>query len=99
MLALAVYGFLLGSVLGIWYRVFVLVPTIVTGALVIAAVAAFQGAELSRTALAMVVLGLLVQAGYAGAIMIQHFVMARDWIARPSLSAAVSPAQRKPRAH
>ncbi len=97
MIALAVYGFLLGSILGIWYRVLVLVPTIVTSAAVIVAVAVFQGTDLSRTALAMIVLGVLVQAGYVCSSLMLHVVMPRGSIARPTLLAALSPGHRKPR--
>jgi len=94
---LAAYGALLGAILGIRYRVFVLVPSIVAGAAIIVAVAMFQGADPARSLLAIIILSLLIQAGYACSSLIRHVVLPNDWMARPSLMAASSLGGRKPR--
>jgi len=96
---LAIYGFVLGSILGLRYRVFVLVPTILTGAAIIIGVAVVQGADVMRSALAIIVLNLLVQTGYICSALIRHVVMRSDWGAHPSPLAALSPGDRKMRAH
>jgi hypothetical protein len=95
---LAAYGALLGAILGVRYRVFVLVPTILAGAALVGAVAMVQGASPLRAAEAMVVLGVLLQVGYICSSLIRHAVVPPDWATRPSLLVASSSGRRKPRA-
>lgn len=56
-------GFL-GAALGIRYRVFVLLPTIVLGSAALIGIACVEGTSPARTVVCIVVLSVATQAGY-----------------------------------
>jgi hypothetical protein len=87
-ITLVVYSVALGTILGIWCRAVVLVPIMLAGTLILVSTAVIQGAEISRTATAIVVLCLLIQAAYACASLIKHAVMPNHSLARGALLAS-----------
>jgi hypothetical protein len=75
MVILILIGVLVGAVLGLRFKVFVLVPVISIALVIVAVDGVARGDELWRLAVSMIVIATAVQVGYILGIVIQ-FVMA-----------------------
>lgn len=72
MSTVAVFGLLIGSLLGGRFRIFILPPTIVIGAATIGAISAWQGQGPAHTVVTILVFAAVLQLGYVcGAILLQ----------------------------
>ena len=72
MSTVAVFSLLIGSLLGGRFRIFILPPTIVLGAAMIGAVAAWQGQGPAHTVVTILVFATLLQLGYlCGALLVR----------------------------
>jgi hypothetical protein len=68
----AVFSLLIGSLLGGRFRIFILPPTIVLGAAMIGAVAAWQGSGPAHAVITILVFATLLQLGYVcGALLVR----------------------------
>ena len=77
MIALALCSILIGSLLGIRFRFFVLLPVISVGSAALAVISTAQGGTLSQAVLTIVVFASLLQFGYICAALIKHAAMSR----------------------
>ncbi len=77
MIALALCSILIGSLLGIRFRFFVLLPVIAVGSATLAVISTAQGGTLSQAVLTIVVFASLLQFGYICAALFKHAAMAR----------------------
>jgi hypothetical protein len=68
---LAILSLLIGSILGLRYRVFVLVPVVVVGSGIVIALSAIHGGALREMTWATVIFATLVQFGYAGTLFLK----------------------------
>jgi hypothetical protein len=73
-IVLAICSMLIGAVLGIWFRVVILLPIIVLCGLSLAAITVFHGGTASQAALTVIVFISVLQLGYICAAFIKHAV-------------------------
>ena len=85
-ITLAICSTLIGSMLGIRFRFFVLLPFIVLGAVCLGAISNAQDASFSQTIVTIVIFATLLQLGYLCTALFKHAVLPHyaAW-RRPSL--------------
>jgi len=71
MVMIALCGSLIGAVFGTRFKVYALLPTILLGLVLVAAIAAIRGAPLSAAIAAAAVWTVFLQFGYLGALLTQ----------------------------
>jgi hypothetical protein len=71
-ITLAICSTLIGSILGIRFRFFVVPPIIVLGAACFAVLSNAQGATLSQTIVRIVIFATLLQLGYLCTALLKH---------------------------
>jgi hypothetical protein len=88
MVSTAISAALIGAVLGIRFKVVVLLPAIVVGVFSVALISAFSGDGAGTTALLAIVLVVTLQLGYLGGLLVR-FVMAASRLRLSANSAAL----------
>ena len=91
MVMIALSSSLIGAVLGIQYKVLVLLPVAIAGATLVAMVAVFKGSAIVAAMTAIGVWVICLQFGYLGGLLTRYCLQATGLVPERSLHSNIAP--------